>query len=300
MKRIADYLFGAREERGALLHGEVFFVDKIDSLGLLSGQEFEPEETRLISEITREGDVCLDIGANIGYYTTLLAKIAGNGGKVFAFEPDHDNFMVLSKNIEKRKIRNIVSAHKVALSDIHEKSYLYKCTDNHGMHRLYPSICCTEEREEVNVVSGDSLQIPAVDIIKIDIEGYEYKAISGLRDTISRSGNIKILSEYSPLSMREAGFSVEQFVSLMDSLRLLPLELKDEKLKLLDISHLYDSSRIADRIDIINMKDDLGSKDNNEIAELARLKLNEAGYTRPLLENILWVKEKESIRHLIT
>lgn len=279
-----------------LVHGDYFFVDKIDSLGLLKNQDFEPGETKIISMVTKEGDVCLDIGANIGYYSTLFAKIVGAGGKVFAFEPDQENFKILNKNINNRKISSVVSAYKVALSDTQEKSYLYKCTDNYGMHRLYPSICCADEREEVNVISGDSLHIPVVDVIKIDIEGYEYKAIKGLSKTIARSKKIKILSEHSPLSIREAGFSVEKLVTLMDSLGLTPLEVKDDKITALDIGQLYESSRVADKIDIDKIKNDLRGKENHEIADLARVILIDSGYTRPIIENILWVKEPHQIK----
>ena len=84
----------------AVVHGHKMFLDPKDSLRLSIFGVYEPFETDLVQHEVGEGDVVLDIGANIGYYTLIFARIVGEGGKVFAFEPDPDNFALLKKNVE--------------------------------------------------------------------------------------------------------------------------------------------------------------------------------------------------------
>lgn len=76
------------------------FLEATDCLGLLTHEIHEPLMTEIIKRETKEGDVVLDIGAHIGYYTLMFARLVGKEGKVFAFEPDPDNFTLLKKNIE--------------------------------------------------------------------------------------------------------------------------------------------------------------------------------------------------------
>jgi len=70
------------------------FLDSCDSLQLSINEIYEPIETNFVKDKIKEKNIVLDIGANIGYYTLIFAKLVGNNGKVFAFEPERksDNF----------------------------------------------------------------------------------------------------------------------------------------------------------------------------------------------------------------
>ena len=61
-------------------------------------EKYEPYETQLILRQAKVGDTVVDVGANIGYYTVLLADKIGKTGKIYAFEPDKTNFEILKKN----------------------------------------------------------------------------------------------------------------------------------------------------------------------------------------------------------
>ena len=80
--------------------GRPMYVDLRDlSTGsaLFSDGVWEEEGTAFVSKILKEGETFVDIGAHMGYYTILAASIVGEKGKVFAFEPDHRNTLVLEK-----------------------------------------------------------------------------------------------------------------------------------------------------------------------------------------------------------
>ena len=68
---------------------------------------WEAFETSLFLSLLRAGDVCLDVGANIGYYSVLAATKVGEDGAVFAFEPESNNVALLSANLALNQCRNV-------------------------------------------------------------------------------------------------------------------------------------------------------------------------------------------------
>ena len=68
------------------IDGKMYLRDQTDLWGFIQNGKYEPEETEIIKNLVKTQDVCLDIGANIGYFTVLLAKKCK---EVWAFEPNH-------------------------------------------------------------------------------------------------------------------------------------------------------------------------------------------------------------------
>lgn len=271
------------------LYDREFYIDELDSLNLKNSPIFEPEETRLCQTLISKGDKCLDIGANIGYYTVLFSKLVGPTGKVIAIEPDPNNFDLLEKNCAPEISTGLVTVHKIALGDENTEAALFKSKDNHGMHRLYSSVCCSEETTTVQVFRGDELINDRIDFLKIDIEGYEFPALKGLEKTISNSENIKILSEFSPLSISEAGFSAKALINMLLDMGLAPLALSNDMWIPLNPNDLLSAVEISESIDIKALTETMKDQTNQEIADAAAAALIQAGYKRPLLENFLWL-----------
>ncbi|EKD97879.1 MAG: hypothetical protein ACD_23C00695G0001, partial [uncultured bacterium] len=193
-------------------------IDSLDSLGLACNDGvFEAEEVALCCLLLNKGDRVLDIGANIGYFTLLFGGLVSPTGNVFAVEPDAKNYDLLQKNLARNPTAGLVSSHQTALGSQASSARLYHSDSNNGMHRLYASVCCTDDSTEVPVIAGDSLNLAPLDLIKIDIEGYEPAALQGLSSTLAHSPNLKILSEFSPLSIWEAGFSPIRFLNEMQN-----------------------------------------------------------------------------------
>ncbi|WP_417598801.1 FkbM family methyltransferase [Oceanospirillum sp.] len=276
------------------VHGHNFQTDDIDSLGLLTNPVFEPNETSVLTELVQKGDTCLDIGANIGYYTSLFANLVGPAGRVLAFEPDRYNFDLLTANMEKHPNRCVVECFRLALSDNPGFGSLFKCDVNRGMHRLYDSVCCSDEAENVEVVCGDSLCEGVVDVIKIDIEGYEFYALRGLSSVIKRSSDIKILTEFSPLSLLEAGSSTADFARFLLELEFYPSTINGNgELDTIYIEEFLRQCAIADAIDLTSLTLSMKGMAVSDISQKAQQALVSAGYTRPMLENILWRKKSD-------
>lgn len=153
---------------------------------LLISKEYEPVETKIIKGLIKEGDVVIDAGANIGYYTVLMSRAVGSTGKVYAFEPGKECFDLLKRNVEENGCKNVCLINK-ALSDkegnikfyINEKDKASSSLLEEAKH-----LGTTEwnaEHTEV-VVKGTTLDkevIKEVDFMKMDIEGAELNALLG-------------------------------------------------------------------------------------------------------------------------
>ncbi len=175
---------------------------------------WEAETTRLFKELAKEGDVIIDIGANIGYYTLLASKIVGDSGKVYAFEPDPTNYRVLSSNIELNGCKNIVTEQK-AISDANGSVTLYLDNKDVGAHTIYKN-GKVKRQVVVDSVTLDEYfkgkEYP-INIIKMDIEGAEMAAIRGMGKIIAFNDDLKIFTEFHLPWIRRAGVSPEYLIS---------------------------------------------------------------------------------------
>jgi FkbM family methyltransferase len=165
--------------------------------------KYEPYETELMLRQAsaiggQAGCVVVDVGANIGYYTILLADKVGKKGKVYAFEPDSTSFDILEKNIKANKLENVV-AIKAAAGSREGKLELYKSEENLGDHKLYGK----GKKEIVKVIRLDDFIKEKVDLIKIDTQGWEPEVIEGAKEIIKKWKPVMFL-EYSPASYRAA------------------------------------------------------------------------------------------------
>jgi len=149
----------------------------------------------ITSNILKEGDVVLDIGANIGYYVLIESMLVGDSSKVYAIEPVSSNFKALESNIKLNNCKN-VEIFNLAVGDKDRKSLIYVSNQSNrsAMERNLVGGDIVGV-EEVDVVSVDSFlkdkHIP--NLIRMDVEGYEYQIIKGMTKTLKE--NEKIMME---------------------------------------------------------------------------------------------------------
>jgi FkbM family methyltransferase len=197
--------------------GNKMYLDLKDSLLLSVRKNYEPKHLELMKKIVKEGDVVIDIGAHIGYYTLLLAKLVGPKGKVFAFEPNPENFKVLKKNIELNGYKNVVLEQK-GISNKNTKTKFYFSKVNTGDGRVYK--ITGEEREscEVELIRLDDYfrkKRLSPSFFKIDIQGFEPAAFEGMNLLLNNS-NLKFTTEFQPggqdYGIKSAGYNPKEFL----------------------------------------------------------------------------------------
>ena len=171
-------------------------------------------ERAVLKDIITPGMTVVDVGANIGIYTALLAKIVGEKGKVYAFEPSPHNFNLLKKYNKS----NNVTLVQAAVGDVTGEITLYISDKLNVDHQTYET---DEIREKVNVSSyrlDDYLKNEKVDFIKMDIQGFEYHALLGMKNILRNNANIKIFMEFWPYGLIKAGSSPEKLLTFLHEL----------------------------------------------------------------------------------
>lgn len=162
-------------------------------LGLsMVGGHYEPNETAFVLKTVKPGMTVLDIGANIGFFTTMFAGLVGNSGKVIALEPVADTFHKLKSAVALNHIENIVELHNVAAStgpgtcelayDMHSFNMGGISIRPTGSETKFQLSQVAETKSIDDVVWGRP-----IDFIKMDIEGAEAFALSGASKTLTTS-----------------------------------------------------------------------------------------------------------------
>ena len=143
---------------------------------LLIEHQYEPLETTIIKELVQEGDIVVDAGANIGYYTVLLSKIVGHKGKVYAFEPDEECFNLLKRNCKENKCYNVVLINK-ALSEKEGKVKFYVDEKDRASSSILDG--SIGQKVIVQATTLDKEVSEPVALMKMDIEGAELQGLKG-------------------------------------------------------------------------------------------------------------------------
>jgi FkbM family methyltransferase len=183
--------------------------------GLSIGRPFEPLVTEIVKKHIKKGSIVVDIGANVGYYTLLFASLVGKEGKVFAFEPNHNNFVLLKKNVEMNNYQNIVS-EPIAISDRSGKTKLYLSL-NPADARIYQSDDCPKYVEVITTCLDDRFidYNGLIDFIKMDVQGAEGAIIRGMPNLLKKNKNVKILTEFSPSLLNKSDMKPIEFLKLL-------------------------------------------------------------------------------------
>jgi FkbM family methyltransferase len=161
-------------------------------------------ERRFFPGVIRPGMTVVDVGANIGLYALFFARLVGEKGAVYAFEPEPTLFEALARAC-RRAARENLHVFPLALGDQPGQRHLQRSFFNSGDNRLRPAADASSAA--ITVARGDDMLAAAraVDFIKIDVQGWELHALRGLSATIARSPGIQIYLEFWPEGLRAAG-----------------------------------------------------------------------------------------------
>jgi len=191
---------------------------------LIYCEDFEWQEQRFILKFLRQGDVFVDIGANIGLFSLIAARRVGKSGHVYTFEPSSRTFRRLQANIELNRLNN-VSCYQLALSDSVAQLNLNVSLDGYdawnSMAQPFEGNSFTVEK--VNAVTWNEFASPhglvgRVVMMKIDVEGWESRVLLGGREWLSREDAPVLQVEFTEQAAESAGSSCSQLYCLLEEL----------------------------------------------------------------------------------
>lgn len=202
-------------------NGINYHLDISDIIGWYIYFGFKEKSKEHLIEIAKQGDVVLDIGANIGETSLRLAQKVQSGGRVFAFEPAQFNYTQLQKNLSLNAFKNI-SAYPLGIGAFEGEFTLYTIDrHNKGKNKISENKSLDAKNETIRLTTIDqfmkSNQIEKVDLIKLDIEGFEMKALKGGQETL-KNYRPKLFIEVDNQLLVEQGSSAKELFNYLISL----------------------------------------------------------------------------------
>ncbi len=194
-----------------------------------AGRTYEPETTRFLAGVLTKGDTFIDIGAHIGYFACLAAKLVGDHGRILCFEPEDSNYQHLLQHICLNNLRNVLP-FRLAVGERNGTVSLYVNRDNEGGHALWDVRSHFFNVESRKHLETDRVPLTTLDTalrqmslnslkaIKIDTEGSEYNIIRGGRELIQKHDVPYILCEVNRFGLQQMGTSESALRQLMSSL----------------------------------------------------------------------------------
>ncbi|MGI8807502.1 MAG: FkbM family methyltransferase [Acidimicrobiales bacterium] len=176
---------------------------------------YEPEITRLLGYLVKPGNTVLDIGANVGIHTVTMAKLAG-AGRVLAFEPHPQTVERLRANLALNGIDR-TEVVQVALLDRAGAVSLFDSNDsNRAMASLHAYDGWSSTSVE-GMTLDDVLQVravPKVDVVKIDVEGFEPAVLEGARGMLARD-RPALIFEYMNWAWENCGYALADTLQML-------------------------------------------------------------------------------------
>ena len=172
-------------------------------------------ERQLLKSTLTEGSIVVDVGANIGIYSQFLSRCVGPTGIVHSFEPSPENFRRLRSAT--CKLAN-VRLCQAAVGKCSERSRLYVSNKLNVDHRAYLPQGDSRPTVPIDIIALDDYfkRGQRVDLIKMDIQGYELHALRGANRLLADNPNIKLLLELWPYGLKQAG---ADWLGLIDTLQ---------------------------------------------------------------------------------
>ncbi|MBM3213305.1 FkbM family methyltransferase [Candidatus Poribacteria bacterium] len=169
---------------------------------LLMGMDFNDPEIELLEQRLKPGMTVVDVGANVGCLSLVMARQVGRTGKVFAFEPGPDNYARLVANVARNHV-DVVVAEGSAVTDEVGETTLYLSAEACGDHSIRPG----ESRRRSVIVPTTSLDAylgsasVRPDFVKIDVQGAEGAVLRGMQSVLKARPLPDLLLEFDPAAL---------------------------------------------------------------------------------------------------
>lgn len=165
-------------------------------------QDHEPGTKQTIKRAVHPGMTVIDVGANIGYFSLLLAKLVGPQGKVYAVEPSKGNLDYLQKNVKLNKMSNIqIIPFAAGARSESRKLYIHAAGSQNSFYARGGNI----DAEQVEIVSLNRVITEQVHFAKIDVEGHEIEVLKGMNRILQATPEIRLIIEWNSKTLQRAG-----------------------------------------------------------------------------------------------
>ncbi len=218
-RKMADFVKGTLRSTALPIPSRIqgFWIKGPPLMDVVRGA-YEPETTKLIRKLIRPKFNFVDVGADYGYYSLLVAKYTEDQAHIYAFEPSINRFdQYLLPNIRRNNFHSI-HVYKLALSDNNKPA---------SFHLDGGSLYNVKDEKEAQIVQCDLLDniIPKespIDLVKIDVEGAEINVLRGMERILAENLHIKLIIEINPGVLQKAGTTASEIFEFLSQRNLLP------------------------------------------------------------------------------
>lgn len=176
---------------------------------------YEHRELAFLSRIIKPGWTCLDIGANVGFYTLNFARLAGVDGRVFSIEACPNNYRTLLRNLSLNNADPALASNLAITGFDGEVEFWTSPQGNSGWGRIGQW-----DAAQATIIVGartldsylDDNEIDVVDFLKIDIEGYEAEFLKGAEKAFREGRVRRMMIEYCGYALEQRGITLKQYV----------------------------------------------------------------------------------------
>lgn len=177
----------------------------------IDGELHEPTLTKRLTDVLARDSVFYDIGANVGYFTVFAARVCTEGA-VHAFELDEKFIESIEQSLERNRNTAPVQLVRKAVTAATGETASYSNDD-------VPTIggdSAESSRTETVALEDYVESRPPPDVLKIDVEGYEYEVLAGATETLTSTPPHTLFVEMHPDRLASYGRSTEAVLSLLD------------------------------------------------------------------------------------
>jgi len=211
-----NYQYKKHSIRNVSRNGINYYLDISDLVDWFIYWGFQDVSMKKLYSLIREGDFVVDIGANVGAVTLNAAKLVGDKGRVFSFEPDSQNFSRLTNNLNLNNFKNVVLVN-MAIGDKIGTGFIKVINkSNLGMNKI-----SINSGTAISIITLDDFikreKVNRVDLIKIDTEGYEMHVLKGAIQTL-KTFKPKLFIEIDDNNLKEQGASALELIKYLENL----------------------------------------------------------------------------------
>jgi FkbM family methyltransferase len=189
---------------------EFDFGMRSPTVSMMWRRTYQPEIKITMRRHLHHGATFLDVGANLGYFSAIAADLVGPSGRVIAVEPAPP-FAERIRRLQQLNPAYDIQLMSVAAGDERDRRHLFlNCGDNVGAHSLIrDAVPVPSDPIMVDVARLDEHLTGRVDLIKIDVEGFEVNALRGLSGCLDDIGNPPIIFEWNPYQHAAIGVTTD-------------------------------------------------------------------------------------------